>query len=289
MISRFCPDGHRAGGVLVVLVSLVAGVHAAAARTAGAPAAATYFVDFASGSDTADGLSPETAWKRAPGDSRAGPGPRAVRLRAGDTVLFRGGVAYRGTIVVRFSGAASAPIRYVGDGWGRELAVLDGAEPAEQVRPCRSARDCGGAADWAALYRMSLSSDQTVWEGLFQQDRPLALDEGNGRLASGSARRMPGSRGRTILIHAAPNLAPSFSSGAGRVGFLIVAGGHIEIRGFRASCFAPAHRFGPYAGMPVVQLQPLAGVRLAAMAGVEAVRHAPPVGPAIAGVTSGPI
>lgn len=290
--ERTAPPAHglvghgrcRAGG------SALAGLSVAAALAVAAPCgAATYYVDFAGGSDRLSGLSPETAWKHAPGDSRAGPGPRAVRLQAGDSVLFRGGVAYRGTIVVRSAGTAAAPIRYVGDGWGAVPAVLDGAEPARQVRPCRSARDCGGAKDWAALHRMSLVSDQTVWEGLFQQDRPLALAEGDGPLPSGSARRMAGSRGRTVLIHAAPDLAPSFSTGAGRVGFLIVAGGHVEIRGFRASGFAPAHRFGPYAGVPVVQLQPLAGVSLAAMAGVGAVRHAPPVGPVIAGVTSGPV
>lgn len=289
MTPMFRPDRQRAGGVLVTLFVLMAGEQGAAAQAAAAHPSSTYFVDFAAGSDAADGRSPETAWKRAPGDSRAGPGPRSVRLQAGDTVLFRGGVAYRGTIVVRNAGAAGAPIRYVGDGWGTGPAILDGSEPARQVRPCRSARDCGGEEGWAGLHRMSLSGDQSAWEGLFQQDRQLALDEGQGPLSPGAARPMARSRGRVILMRANPDLAPAFATGAGRVGFLIVAGGHVEIRGFRASRFAPAHRFGPYAGVPVVQLQPLAGVQLVSMPGIGAVRHAPPIGPMIAGVTSGPI
>lgn len=289
MTATFRPAGPRAAGVLAAFAMLMASDPARAAQTPSAHPATTYFVDFAAGSDAADGRSPETAWKRAPGDSRAGPGPRSVRLKAGDTVLFRGGVAYRGTIVVRMAGTAAAPIRYVGDGWGAGPAILDGSEPARQVRPCRSARDCGGDEGWAGLHRMSLDGDQTAWDGLFQQERPLVLDDGPGSLSPGTARPMAGSRGRVMLIRADPDLAPAFATGAGRVGFLIVAGGHVEIRGFRASRFAPAHRFGPYAGVPIVQLQPLTGVRLVSMPGAGSVRHAAAIGPVIAGVTSGPI
>lgn len=263
---------------------------AAAALLCGAPATSTnYYVDFDRGLDSASGLSPEAAWKRAPGDSRAGAGPRAVRLQPGDTVLFRGGVAYRGTVVVRAAGTSAAPIRYVGDGWGAEPAVLDGSEPAARARPCRSARDCGGEAGWAGLYRMSLIGDQTSWDGFFQQDQALAPAGPDEPLQQGTLRQMPGSKGRTVLIRPIPGVPPHFSTGAGRVGFLLVAGGHVEIRGFRTSRFSPAPRFGPYAGWPLVQLQPMPGVRLVSMPGAVGIRQAAPVGPAIAGVTSGPI
>jgi hypothetical protein len=262
----------------------------AAALTGLVPAqAATYHVDFAHGSDTADGLSPATAWRRAPGDSRAGEGPRATRLQPGDIILFRGGVAYRGTVVVRTAGTPDAPIRYVGNGWGPATAILDGAEPAADARPCRSARDCGGAPDWAALHRVSLGSDSLASDGLFQQDQPLALSSTDGPLAPGSARPLPGSGGRILLVRPHAGLPATFARGAGRVGFLLVAGGHVEIRGFQPARFMPAPRFGPYAGLPLVQLQSLAGVTLTALPVGITLRRAAPIDPVIAGVTSGPI
>lgn len=263
---------------------------AAIALLAAAPApAATYHVDFANGSDHATGLAPDAAWKRAPGDSRAGPGPRAVRLQPGDTILFKGGVAYRGTVVVRATGTADAPIRYVGDGWGPSPALLDGAEPAADARPCRSARDCGGEAGWAGLLRVSLGGDTRASDGVFQQDQALAPAPDGQPLQPGTTRPLAGSHGRVLLVRPATQRPASFAGGAGRIGFLLVAGGHVEIRGFLATRFAPAPRFGPYAGHPLVQLQPLAGVRLAALPAGIALRKAAPVGPAIAGVTSGPI
>lgn len=263
---------------------------AAAAAMSGLPASgATYYIDFANGSDAASGLAPDSAWKRAPGDSRAGSGPRQVRLRPGDTLLFRGGVAYRGTITVRQAGSPTAPIRYVGDGWGDAAAILDGSAPVAAVRPCRTARDCGGAADWQGILRLSLSSDTLPWDGIFQQEHQLALAPDGHALAPGSARPLPGSGGTILLVRPHPGLPATFASGAGRVGFLLVAGSHVEIRGFRTVRFAPAPRFGPYAGLPLVQLQPIAGLRLTAMPDNPALRTAPQQGPAIAGVTSGPI
>jgi hypothetical protein len=251
--------------------------------------ATTYHVDFANGSDTADGLSPETAWKRAPGDSRAGAIPRTTRLQPGDTVLFRGGVAYRGTIVVRAAGTPDAPIRYIGDGWGPSTAILDGSEPSLRARPCRSARDCGGEPGWAGLHRLSLSGDTFLQDGLFQQDQPLVVASADAPILPGTARQFPGTGGRIVLVHPLPGIPADYAQGAGRVGFLLVTGGHVRIRGFRAARFAPAPRFGPYAGTPLVQLQPLEGVGLAAFQGQQGIRLAPPVGPAIAGVTSGPV
>ena len=270
---------HRFASLSMALALLVAGP----------TAAATFYVDFANGSDQASGLSPDAAWKRAPGDSRAGAGPRAIRLQPGDTVLFRGGVAYRGTIVVRASGTLEAPIRYVGNGWGAAPAILDGSEPTAEARPCRSARDCGGDSDWAGLHRVSLGGDASVWDGIFQQDQQLDLNSSGAALSPGTARPMPGSDGRTLLVRPLPGRPADYARGAGRVGFLLVAGGHVEIRGFQPARFAPAPRFGPYAGLPFVQLQPIAGVTLRAMPNIADPYLAPPVGSAMAGVTSGPI
>jgi hypothetical protein len=249
----------------------------------GGLAAATYYVDFANGDDRASGLSPADAWKRAPGDSRAGPAPRATRLQPGDTVLFRGGVAYRGTVVVRAAGTADAPIRYVGDGWGPGPAVVDGSEPIGKVRACPSGRACGGEAGWRGLLQVTLPEQVVPWDGLFQGERPVRLVEAGARLQPGDARALPGGR---LVVNPLPGEAGPLARGAARVGFLLVAGGHVEISGFGFSRFAPAPRKGPYAGAPVVQLQPLPGLRLA---GLPAPLVAAPPVKAIAGVTSGPV
>jgi hypothetical protein len=255
-------------------------------------AAATYYVDFAQGSDLASGLSPDQAWKRAPGDSRAGEVPRRTRLAPGDSLLFRSGVPYRGTVVVRHAGTADAPIRYIGDGWGPGRAELDGSEPLELPRPCRSADDCGGAEGWATLYRARLPEGTHAVDGLFQGDRPLDLPAGDQPLQPGSARLLAGTKGRVLVLNPLPETPFRFARGAARVGFLLLAGGNVEIRGFSLARFTPAPRRGPYAGNPLVQLQPLDGIRLAGLqaGGTSHVRllvAAPPVR-AIAGVSSGP-
>ena len=54
--------------------------------------AVTYYVDFADGSDERDGRSPETAWKRSPGDKQAVGNPKAASLQPGDVIKFKGGV-----------------------------------------------------------------------------------------------------------------------------------------------------------------------------------------------------
>lgn len=270
------------------LIGLIAMSGTASARVA----AATYFVDFEGGSDTATGLAPADAWKRAPGDSRAGPVPRLTRLQPGDRVLFRGGTRYRGTVVVRAAGTADAPIRYLGDGWGDGRATVDGSEPVEAMRACRSERDCGGEADWRELLRVRLPERSLAWDGLFQGERALRLVAGSGTLSFGEARVLPQSGGQEILVRPWPGQPHQFARGAARVGFLLLAGGHVEIRGFHLARFTPAPRKGPYAGAPVVQLQPLAGILLAGLQpGPEAgpiPLMAPPPVRAMAGVTSGP-
>ncbi len=284
------PDHALAAVLLCALAGAAQEVAPAAAQAAELRRPATYFVDFEAGSDTSDGRSPDTAWRRAPGDSRAGPGPRSVRLLPGDTVLFRGGVAYRGTVVVRSAGTAAAPIRYIGNSWGPAPAILDGSEPVLRARPCRSARDCDGDTGWAGLHRMSLPGDMMAWDGVFQSDRPLALASPGLPLAPGTVRPIKGAGGGgVVVVRPWPALDTEFAAGAARVGFLLVAGGHVRIEGFSATRFAQAPRFGPYAGTPVVQLQPLPGITLAASTGISAIRHAAPIGQAIAGVTSGPV
>ena len=56
----------------------------------------------------------------------------AATLQPGDTVVFRGGVDYRGTVAIPFTGAPGRPITYDGNtagAFGRGSAVIRGAEP----------------------------------------------------------------------------------------------------------------------------------------------------------------
>jgi hypothetical protein len=91
----------------------------------------TYFVDFAAGSDTADGRASASAWKHAPGDAAATGAPAAVKLVPGDVVLFKGGVVYLGSLTIPASGQAMQPVVYDGNSagtWGTGLAIIDGEE-----------------------------------------------------------------------------------------------------------------------------------------------------------------
>jgi hypothetical protein len=127
----------------------------------------SWHVDYERGSDAADGRTPETAWKRAPGDPAATGRAAAAKLLPGDTVLFRGGVAYRGTIRLAASGAAGKPITWSGLGYGEGMGAIDGADPVRLVRACRDAADCGFAADWKGLSRIEYSQPPTARIVLF--------------------------------------------------------------------------------------------------------------------------
>ena len=131
--------------------------------TACAPAAhaTVYYVDYQSGSDGADGASPNTPWKHAPGDPLASGKASSIRLQPGDTVRFRGGVAYRGVIDLPASGAQGAPITYAGDQWGEHPAIFEGGDPVESIAPCPSAADCGGVANWANLSLVTFTPPKT--------------------------------------------------------------------------------------------------------------------------------
>jgi len=91
--------------------------------------ATMYYVDFSHGLDSNSGTSPTAPWKHAPGDPNAQGGPASVLLHPGDTVLFRGGVVYNGTIVLSESGRTGSPITYDGNSagtFGTGRAILDG-------------------------------------------------------------------------------------------------------------------------------------------------------------------
>lgn len=138
-----------------------------------APAASgSWYVDHASGHDDADGRSPQTAWKHAPGDNKATGRAASQRLQPGDKVIFRAGIPYRGGITLRDSGTADRPITYTGLGWGEGLAIIDGADPVRAVRPCASASDCGGARNWQQLSRVEFAPTGTSDVVLYGRSGP---------------------------------------------------------------------------------------------------------------------
>jgi parallel beta-helix repeat protein len=95
-----------------------------------ANAGTTYYVDFSTGSDTNNGTSVSTAWEHCPGDVNATASAGSTNLQLGDTVVFKGGVEYDGTINLNWSGSSDTS-RIIYDGnsagtWGTGKAIIDG-------------------------------------------------------------------------------------------------------------------------------------------------------------------
>lgn len=98
-------------------------------QTTFGPPGTTYYVDFVAGSDSNSGLSPSSPWKHAPGDPSATGVPASTTLKPGDTVIFKGGVSYNGTIDINWNGQPGAPITYDGNSkgtFGTGKAIIDG-------------------------------------------------------------------------------------------------------------------------------------------------------------------
>ncbi len=124
--------------------------------------AATYYVDFADGDNTADGRSPETAWQHSPGDRNATDNPAEVGLEPGDTVLFKGGVVYHGSISIDVSGGPDNPITFdgnTGGTFGEGRAILDGGRVIEDWKRCESPDDAGGNPLWEDIFYADVDVD----------------------------------------------------------------------------------------------------------------------------------
>ena len=124
--------------------------------------AATYHVDFGNGNDTADGLSPQTAWKHSPGDANATDKPQTASLVPGDTILFKGGVTYHGSIKLTASGASEKPITLDGNTagtFGEGRAIIDGGQVIDQWKRCQSADEAQGNPRWKDIFYADLDLD----------------------------------------------------------------------------------------------------------------------------------
>jgi parallel beta-helix repeat protein len=169
-IGVFC-----AGLVISILaIFLLSGAVAVAQ-----PAGRVFHVDYDGGSDERDGRSPQQAFRHAPGDPAAGGSAAGVSLQPGDTVRFKGGVRYRGTIELNWSGAEGAPIIFDGntDGtWGDGRAIIDGSEPVAGWQRVRSAADARGNPHWEQIWVASVPDELDVFTAnLTQGERLMAL------------------------------------------------------------------------------------------------------------------
>ncbi len=163
-------DGSLSNSATLAVTVNAATTSPTATTTPPVSASGTYYVDFDSGSDTNDGRSTLTAWKHAPGDTNATGNAKSTVLVAGNTVLFKGGVVYRGNIVIPASGTASTPITYKGDGWGTSKAIIDGSTSITSAwTRCASAADCGGNPNYANIYYTQAPAGYTSFDkGLYQ-------------------------------------------------------------------------------------------------------------------------
>lgn len=157
-----------------MLLALLAGGAVPAMAQAASPPR-IFHIDYAGGNDAADGLSPATAWKHAPGDSNATGKAAALNRKflPGDVLRFKGGVRYSGTIQPRGNGAAGNPVVLDGSGWGPYRAIIDGGNELAGMRRCTSAADCLENPNWRLLWRASLPADAQWYDWLFVDDRPL--------------------------------------------------------------------------------------------------------------------
>jgi hypothetical protein len=128
----------------------------------------TFYVDFNAGSDANPGTTPDRPWKHAPGSPE-----KPVTLSAGDRVLFRGGVRYRGGLRPKATGTADQPVVFDGSAWGATPAIFDGSTPISGARRCASAAECFNNPNWPNLWRLPIPAT-TLWtDWLFAGDRAL--------------------------------------------------------------------------------------------------------------------
>jgi RNA polymerase sigma factor (sigma-70 family) len=169
----------RTAALAVLAVTLLAAGAGAASHMLWAPEPA-YYIDYSNGRDDQDGRSPDRAFKHAPGDANATGQAAAVRVAPGDKLIFKGGVAYRGTVVIDAQGTAQAPVVYDGNTrgtFGSGAAVIDGGEPLGPWRRCASAEEAHGHPQWGSLYvaQVPAGFESVFALNLAQRDHGLRL------------------------------------------------------------------------------------------------------------------
>lgn len=139
---------------------------------------ATYYVDYAGGSDANAGTSSIAPWKHCPGDDAATGVPGGTELGPGDRIKFKGGVSYLGAITAKWNGERGAEIIYDGNtsgDFGEGRAIIDGSDPLTSWARCASSDDARGNSFWANLIYTVIPTNrvETVLSGRLHQNEEL--------------------------------------------------------------------------------------------------------------------
>jgi len=144
-----------------------------------AASAATYFIDYDGGADSNAGTSPTAAFKHCPGDSAAEGNAVTAKFEAGDKIIFKGGVVYRGTVNNVGSGEAGQPIVYDGNTegkFGTGKAIIDGSELVTGWKPCASQEEAKGNWNWKKIWTAWVpEAVDPLTANCFEGDRMLGL------------------------------------------------------------------------------------------------------------------
>ena len=130
--------------------------------------ATNYYVDFDGGADSNKGTAPALAFKHSPGDPEAVGISKDLKLQPGDTVIFKGGVAYKGVVKITVSGSTEKPITFDGNTAGKfgvGKAIIDGGEPLTGWKRCASASEAGGNPRWADIFYTDIPKS-AEWKSL---------------------------------------------------------------------------------------------------------------------------
>jgi hypothetical protein len=130
----------------------------------------TYYVDYQKGSNSNAGISTAAPFRHCPGDPSATGVPASTTLYPGDTVIFKGGVKYRGRIEMKWAGNSSDPITYTSDpNWGSGKPILTGADSFSQSwTQCASASTCWDNPNYANIWYTTIPSGTTFENRLLQ-------------------------------------------------------------------------------------------------------------------------
>ena len=139
--------------------------------------AATFYIDFDGGLDSRAGTSSEQSWQHCPGDTNATGTAASTTPTPGDTIVFKGGVHYRGAIKCKSSGSTGNPIVYDGNtagNFGSGQAIIDGSENLTNWTLCVSAADCGGNPNWTNIYKATVPTNMDVFSAnMYENDQML--------------------------------------------------------------------------------------------------------------------
>ncbi len=117
--------------------------------------AATYYVDYEGGKDSNTGTAMDSPLKHCPGDSSVEGVAREIQLKAGDTVIFKGGVAYKGAVTLSVKGTQGKPVIIDGNTegkFGSGRAIIEGGETVTGWKKCANAEEAEGNPQWQEIW-----------------------------------------------------------------------------------------------------------------------------------------